>query len=131
MFERDYTPHYLPYGYVEYNNKRVSDEVMRTPILIVLGCSNILVGFQVGWTLAALNLMLPGHRVVDFGADPAFQSWCRHLYRRLGLRNAFVENIIKSYVRQISSVLYKINLCSTPGKVDQFEKSIILQRSEM
>ena len=119
IFEGDYTPRPLPYGAVEYNGNRVPEEVMRTTILSLLGCSNILVGFQVGWTLAALNLVLPGHRVVYLGIDPAFQSWCRRLLpRRPGWRNAFVENMINSYDRRIPAVLYEIDLCSTPGEVD-------------
>ena len=48
IFEGDHTPYSMPYGYVEYNGKRASEEVMRTTILSMLGCSNVLVGFQVG-----------------------------------------------------------------------------------
>ena len=46
IFERDYTPHPLPYGYVKYNGKCVSEEVIRTTILNMLGCTNILIGFR-------------------------------------------------------------------------------------
>ena len=102
-----------------YNGKRVSKEGMRTTILSMLVCSNILVGFQVGWILAALNLVLPGHRVVDLGTDSAFQSWCQHhLPRRPGWRNAFVENLVNSYDKRIFAVIYTIDLCSTPGEVN-------------
>ena len=92
---------------------------MRTTILSMLDCSNILVGFQIGWTLAALNFVLPGHGVVDLGTEPAFQYWCRHnLARRPSWRNAFVGNMINLYDRRITAVLYDLDLCCTPGEVD-------------
>ena len=63
----------LPFGAVEYDGKRLSEGAMREAILSILGCSNIIVGFNFGWTLAALNLVLPSHRVVDLGTEPEFQ----------------------------------------------------------
>ena len=97
----------------------MSDKEMRATILSMLGCANFIVGFQVGWTLAAFNLVLPGHRVVDLGTKPAFQSWCcRILPRRPNKRNAFVDNIINSYDRRIAAVLFQIDLCSTLSEVD-------------
>ena len=62
----------LPFGAVEYGGKRLSEEEMRAAILSMLGCSNFIVGFNLEWTLAALTLVLPGHRVVDLGTEPAF-----------------------------------------------------------
>ena len=67
----------LPFGAVEYGGKGLSEEEMRAAILSMLGCSNFIVGFNLGWTPAALNLVLPGHRVVDLGTEPVFQHWCR------------------------------------------------------
>ena len=122
IFEGDYTLYFLPYGYVEYNSKRHSEEVMRTTILSLLGCSNILVEFRVGWTLAVLNLMLLGHRVVDLGIEPAFQSWYRqNLVCRPGWRNAFVENMIISYNRRIPAVFTKSTSALLLVKSIQFE----------
>ena len=88
----------LPFGAVEYGGKRLSEEEMRAAILSMLGCSNLIVGLNLGWTLAALNLVLPGHRVVDLGTEPVFQHWCRRLtVRRSGWRDVFIENMVNSY----------------------------------
>ena len=57
----------LPFEAVEYGGKRLSTDDMRAAILSMLGCSNLIVEFNLGSTLAALNLILPGHRVVDLG----------------------------------------------------------------
>ena len=86
----------LLYGAVEYNGKRMSEEDLRTRILSILRCTNIIVGFQVGWNLvAALNNVLLGHRVVDLGTEQEFHYWCRHIQsRRTGWRNAFFEIMI-------------------------------------
>ena len=69
----------LPYGAVEYGGKQQPAQVMRATILSLLGNSNFVVRFNVGWTLADLNLVLPGHRVVDLGTEPEFQHWFRRL----------------------------------------------------
>ncbi len=109
----------LKYGTVEYGGKRQPAEVMRATIFSLLGCSNFVVGFNLGWTLTALNLVLPGHRVMDLGTEPAFQHWCRRLtVRRSGWRDAFIENMVNSYDRRIPAMFYDIDLCSTPGEVD-------------
>ena len=78
---------------------------MRAAILSMLGSSNFIVGFNLGWTLVALNLVLIGHRVVDLGTEPVFQYWYRSLtIRRSGWRDAFIENMINSYDRRIPSI---------------------------
>ncbi len=109
----------LPYGAVKYGGKQQPAEVMRATILSLLGRSNFVVGFNLGWTLAALNLVLPGHRVVDLCTEPVFQHWCRRLtVRRSGWRDVFIENMVNSYDRRIPAMFYDIDLCSTPGEVD-------------
>ena len=57
----------LPYGAVEYSGKQQPTMLMRATIFSRLGNANFVVGFNVGWTLVALNLVLPGHRVVNLG----------------------------------------------------------------
>ena len=57
----------LPFGAVKYGGKRLSEEEMCAAILNMLRCLNFLVGLNLGWTMAALNIVLPGHRVVDLG----------------------------------------------------------------
>ena len=109
----------LPFGAVEYGSKRLSEKEMRAAILSMLRCSNLIVGFNLGWTLAALNLVLPGQRVVDLGTKPVFQHMChRHTKRRSGWRDVFIENMVNSYDRRIPSMFYDIDLCTTPGEVD-------------
>ena len=113
----------LPFGAVEYGGKRLSADEMRAAILSMRGCANFIVGFNFGWTLAALNLVLPGHRVVDLGTEPAFQLWCRSLtVRRSGWRDTFIENMVNSYDRRIPSMFNDIDLCSTLGQLDSIRK---------
>ena len=98
---------------------------MRATILSMLGCSNFIVGFNLGWTLASLNLVLPGHRVVDLSIEPVFQHWRRRLtIRRSGWRDVFIKNMVNSYDRRIPSMFYDIDLCTTPGEVDPIRELI-------
>ena len=100
----------FPFGPVEYGGKRLSKEEMRAAILSMLECSNIIVGFNLGYTLAALKLVLIGKRVVDIGTEPVFQHWCRMLtVRRSGWRDVFIENMVNSYDRRIPSMFYNID----------------------
>ncbi len=86
-------------------------------------CFNLIVGFHIGWTLAALNFGLPGNRVVDLGTKPIFQYWYRTLTtRRSGWGDALIENLVNAYDRRIPVVLYDIDLCSTAGEVDPIRK---------
>ena len=113
----------LPFGVVKYGGKRLSKEEMRAAIFSMLGCSNFIVGFNSGWTLAALNLVLPGHRVVFFGTEPVFQHWCRRLtVRRSGWRDVLIENMVNSYNRRIPSMFFDIAFCTTPGEVDHIRE---------
>ena len=109
----------LFFGAVVYGGKRLSEEEMGAAILRMLGCSNFIVGFNLGWTLVALNLVLPGHRVVDLATEPVLQYWCRRMtVRRSGWRDVCIENTVNSYDLRISSMYYDIDLCTTPGEVD-------------
>ena len=113
----------LPFGAVKYGGKRLLEKTTRAAIFSMLGCSSFIVGFNFGWTLAALNLVLPGHREVDFDTEPAFQFWCRSMtIRRSGWRDAFIENMVNSYDRRISSMIYDIDLCSTPGELEPIQE---------
>ena len=92
MIAKGEPPNFLfPFGAVEYGAKRLSADEMRAAIFNMIGCSNFIVGFYLGWTLSALNLALPGHCVVILDTELAFQYWCRSLTeRRSGLRDAFI-----------------------------------------
>ena len=105
----------LPFGAVEYGGKRLSEEETRAAILSMLECSNFIVGFNLGWTLAALNLVLLVYCVVDIGIEPVFR---RLTVRRSGWRDVFIENMVNSYDRRIPSMFYGIDLCTTSGVVN-------------
>ena len=46
---------------------------MRKSLLAYLGRDNLLVGFNLTWTLTALQLAVDATRVVDVGLEPAYQ----------------------------------------------------------
>ena len=113
----------LHFGAVVYGGKRLSVDEMRAAILSMLGCSNIIVKFNLGWTLAALYLVLPGHRVVDLSTQLVFQHWCRRLTVRHSVwRDMLIENIVNSYDRRIPSMFYDIDLYTTPNEVNPIRK---------
>ena len=55
---------------------------MRRSLLAYLGRDNLLVGFNVTWTLTALQLAVDTMRVVDIGLEPAYQRWCCQMSQR-------------------------------------------------
>lgn len=56
------------------SNNTSSLEQMRREVIKFLGFNNILVGFQVGWALAELQLPISAERVVDLSIEPAFAT---------------------------------------------------------
>ena len=98
----------MPAGVIDYNGRRTTQAEMRRLLLHYLAANNVLVGFHVGWTLAALELVLPATRVVDLGTEDAFQVWCRHMAAQLpGWKETLVEHLINSYDRRLPAVLFK------------------------
>ena len=55
---------------------------MRSSLLAYLGRDILLVGFNVTWTLTALQLAVDAMCVVDIGLEPANQRWCCQLSQR-------------------------------------------------
>ena len=105
-------------GAVLTGGKKTSLDEMRALILKYLGSNNVLVGFNLGWTLAALGLVLPGSHVIDIGTEEAFQSWCRSLSGlQKGWPGVLVEHMINSYDRRIPAVLLNLNIYPE-GQVD-------------
>ena len=65
----------------------------------------MLVGFHVAWTLTALSLPLPACRVVDLGADEAYQLFCFKVSDVFpGWKTLFVERVTNSFDRRIPTV---------------------------
>ena len=61
---------------IDFDGRRTSPIDMRRAILERLGNNNVLVGFYVAWTLTAPSLPLPACRVVNLGAEEAYQLFC-------------------------------------------------------
>ena len=113
-----------PYGTCKYGGKESTTEEMRHELLRYLGCNNYIVGFNVGWTLAALNLVLPGHRIVDIGTEDTFQFLCQQMAQlNRNFRNVFVEDLVNSYDRRIPATLFNEGLDLYPSEeVDPFRE---------
>ena len=100
---QDCTP---PAGAVDYGGRRTSPEDMRLLILEYLGSNNVLVGFHLGWTLTALDLVLPASRVIDLGTEEPFQRWCRSLAVRYNkFTDYLTADLANSYDRRIPAVM--------------------------
>ena len=52
---------------------------MRSSLLSYFCRDNLLVGFNITWTLTALQLAVDATRVVDIGLEPAYRRWCCQL----------------------------------------------------
>ena len=66
----------MPAGVIDHEGRHATIDEMRQAILKRLGNNNALVGFHLGWTVTALNLSLLACRVVDLGAEEAYQLLC-------------------------------------------------------
>ena len=70
--------------------------------------------------MAALNLVLPGHRVVDLGTEDSFQFLCQRMAElNRNFRDVFIDNMKNSYDRRIPAVLYAdgLELSGAEGRV--------------
>ena len=95
----------VPFGVIDFDSRRTSAIDMRRAILALLGNNNVLVGFHVAWTLTAFNLPLPACRVVDLGAEEAYQLFCFKVSSAFPVwRTLFVERLTKSLDRRIPAV---------------------------
>ena len=104
-FPQNGTP---PRGAVDFGGRRTSPEDMRLLLLEHLGSNNFLVGFNLGWTLTALDLVLPASRVIDIGTEEPFQRWCRSLAVRYGKFNDYLaKDLVNSYDRRLPAVLFE------------------------
>ena len=89
---------------------------MRLAILKLLGNNNALVRFHLGWTLTALNLSLPACRVVDLGAEEAYQLLCFKMASSSSEWKTFLfERLANSLDRRILAVL-------SQGGIDLYPK---------
>ena len=107
-----------PRGVIRYGGKQSTPDEMRHALLRYLGCNNFVVGFNIGWTLAALNLVLPGHRVVDIGTENSFQFLCQQMAElNRDFRNMFVNDMANSYDRRIPATLFGNGLDLYPDEL--------------
>ena len=95
----------VPPGVIDFGGQRTSANDMRRAILERLGDSNVLVGFHVAWTITALSLPLPACRVVDLGAEEAYQLFCLKVSDVLPKwKTLFVERLNNSLDQRIPAV---------------------------
>jgi len=104
--------------YLTFGN-REEPTYMRQMLLYYLGTTNVLVGFHLGWLLAALNLALPAHRVVELGEEPAFQMYVRNIASSTYPREFFKVKQSPSFDRRWPAILsgYLFNFGSTAESV--------------
>ena len=76
VFDNSFQEAIVPPCVIDLDGRRNSANDMRRAILERLGNSNVLVGFNVAWALTALSLPLPACRVVNLGAEEAYQLFC-------------------------------------------------------
>ena len=94
-----------PLGVHDYGLQPAHEKPMRLQLIHHLGANDVLVGYNVGWTLAAIDLVLPASRVVDLGSEPAYQRWCVRLAdTRASWRGVLVVRLINSFDRRIPAV---------------------------
>ena len=87
----------VPPGVIDFGGQRTSVAEMRRAILKRLGDNNVLVGFHAAWTLMALSLPLPGCRVVDLGAEEAYNLFCFKVSDAFPVwKTLFVERLTNS-----------------------------------
>ena len=90
---------------IDFGGQRTLANDMRRAILEHLGNNNVLVGFHVAWTLTALSLLLPACRVVDLGAEEAYQLFCFKVSDAFPVwKTLFVERLTNSLDRRIPAV---------------------------
>jgi len=104
--------------YLTFGN-REEPTYMRQMLLYYLGTTNVLVGFHLGWLLAALNLALPAHRVVELGEEPAFQMYVKNIASSTYPREFFKVKQSPSFDRRWPAILsgYLFNFGSTAESV--------------
>jgi hypothetical protein len=117
-----------PRGYSDRGLPRVSQLEMRTALLSRLGRCNVVVGFHVSWTLTALELVLPGSRVIDLGTEECFQKFCRDLARPHPSWTDFLpEHLALAYDRRLPAALLKPPLeLYSAGVDDPFAEMVYL-----
>ena len=95
----------VPSGEINLVGQRTSANDMHRAILERLGNNNVLVGFHVAWTLTALSLPLTACRVLDLGAEKAYQLFCFKVSDAFpGWKTLFVERLTNSLDRRIPEV---------------------------
>ena len=95
----------IPAGVIDHEGRHATIDEMRQAILKRLGNINALVGFYLGWTLTALNLFLPACRVVDLGAEEAYQLLCFKMVSNSVWKTLLFERLAHSLDRRIPAML--------------------------
>lgn len=62
-------------------NNASSTKQMRREVIKYLGLNNVLVGFHLGWALAAIQLPVSAGRVIDLSMEPVFSTFTYNLAR--------------------------------------------------
>ena len=96
---------------------------MRCLLLAYLGRDNLLIGFNVIWTLTELQLAVAASRVVDIKLKHAYQRWCCQLswsYKRCV--DMLVPNLFVPYDRRWPAILLSDLKLMLNGRYDIFYK---------
>ena len=95
-------------GVIDHEGRHGTIDEMRQAILKRLGNNNAFLGFHLRWTLTTLNLSLPACRVVDLGAEEAYQLLCFKMASNYSVWNTLLfERLAHSLHRRIPVMLYQ------------------------
>ena len=94
----------VPPAVIDFDGQRTSAIDKRLAILERLG-NNVFVGFTIAWTLTALSLQFPACRVVNLGAEEAYQLFCSTISNVFPVwKTLFVERLTNALDLRIPAV---------------------------